>query len=109
MTRAPIPDRRFDRSLACWRVRVTTTVWPKRGRDSNQLSFSRKPTTRPTIVRAGGASFASATRCGRSEMVPTAVRCRGVVPQRIDAAGMSGGMPCSISFWQIRGSDFTPM
>jgi hypothetical protein len=96
-------------SLACCRVRVTTMVWPNSGRRSNQFSVSRSDTTLPMIVIAGGASFASSTRRARSATVPTTVRCRGVVPQRIVAAGVSGDMPWSISFEQMRGSDLTPM
>ena len=48
---------------------------------------------RANIVRLRGEVIAAAEKYGN----------------RIVAAGMSGDIPCSISFWQIRGSDFTPM
>ncbi len=93
ITFAPIAESCRDRSLACCRVRVTTTVWPNSGRLSNQFMVGRNDTTRPMIVIAGGPSLASAIFCGRSAIVPTTVRCFGWVPQRIVAAGISGGMP----------------
>ncbi len=98
----------------CWprgpcRVRVTTIVRPNRGRCSNQLSDSRRLTTRPTMIIAGGAMPAAATFCGKSASVPETVRCRAVVPHWMVAAGVSADMPFSMSRLQIRGSDFTPM
>ena len=92
-----------ERSLACWRVRVTTMVWPKRGRISNQFIVWRRETTRPMMVSAGGWSLAWATFCGRSEMVPTTVRCCGRgCPSGWRRRAWSGSMPWSIRFWQMR-------
>ena len=109
ITSAPSSANWADSSLACWRVRVTAMVLPKSGCDSNQFNDWRSWTTRPTMVIAGGCNPASATFWARSASVPVMVCWRGVDPQRIVAAGMSAGMPCSISLAQIRGSALTPI
>ena len=50
-----------------------------------------------------------ATRSAMSASVPVTVRCSGVVPQRITAAGVSDGRPFAISFSTISGSVFVPI
>ena len=41
--------------------------------------------------------------------MPLTVSCSGVVPQRMDAAGVSGFLPSAISFLLMLGRFFTPM
>jgi len=74
MTRAPSASSCSLSALAWSRVRVTTTVWPNSGRDSNQLSVSRRVTTLPTIVIAGLPMPARAMASARVAIVATHVR-----------------------------------
>ena len=57
---APSSASSRARALACRRVRVMSTRLPNSGRSSNQRSVSRRRTTSPTTVIAGGSSPASA-------------------------------------------------
>ena len=52
--------------------------------------IGRSVTTRPTMVMAGAVMPAWVTRATRSEIVPVTVRCRGIVPHWIVAAGVRG-------------------
>src|ERR1019366_9088338 len=54
MTPAPSAPRREARASACSRARVTTMRLPNSGRRSNQSSLSRRRTTSPTMMVAGG-------------------------------------------------------
>ena len=91
--------------LACSRVRVTTTRWPKSGRFSNQFSFERSFTTSPTTTTVGGPIFSRSATFAIVSRVPSIECWRPVVPQRTIATGVFGAMPSRINvsaIWPMR-------
>ena len=95
---APRAISRSESALACSRARVTSTRFPKSGRDrtsSNQRSVSRSRTTSPTMQTAGGVSFARFTSSTIVLSVPVTTRCFVQVPHCTSATGVSAARPCS--------------
>jgi len=91
------------------RARVITIFFPNKGFLSNQASSSRNETTCPTTMMAGDFNPAFSTASTIVSRVPVTVCWRVVVPQRTRATGVSGGLPCSISFVAILDKFLTPI
>ncbi len=68
-----------------------------RRRFSNQAMRSRRRTTSPTMVSAGGCTAAARARAAMSPIVPTTTRWRAVVPRSTTATGSVGGRPAATS------------
>ena len=109
ITRAPAASSCLVKALACARALVTTIVLPKRGLLSNHCSCSRSLTTLPTIKIAGGFRFAAATSAAAVPTVVIRVRCSGLVPQRMTAAGVSALRPLAMRFFVILVRFSTPI
>ena len=104
---APYPRRRVVSEPACSLVRGTSTRQPNSGLVSNQDRASRRLTTSPTTVTAGGdirAARASTAMCSRVEVT---VACSVVVPTRVIATGVWGSRPASTSALAISEIDPT--
>ena len=93
---APKPRRRTDSEGAWSLVRGTRTRQPKSGLVSNHDSVSRRSTTLPTTVIAGGAMRAARASAAMCSSVETTVACSVVVPTRVIATGVSGERPAAI-------------
>ena len=78
-------------------VRGTRTRQPNSGLVSNHDSVSRRSTTSPTTVTAGGVMPAARASARMSASVDTTVVCSVVVPTRVIATGVPGSRPASTS------------
>ncbi len=109
ITPAPSASRRV-RSAPAWPLeRVTTMRWPNSGSRSYQLSFSRRRTTSPTMMVAGGFMPRSSTIPGSVASVPVSVCWSGRVPQRTAMAGVSRSRPRAINSRAISPKVVRPM
>ena len=71
---APSSDSSSASALAWVLERVTNTRLPNSGRESNQLSLSRRRTTSPMTTATGGAMSDARALSTMSASVPTTVR-----------------------------------
>ena len=82
---------------ACSLVRGTRTRQPNSGLVSNHDSVSRRSTTSPITVTAGGAIRAVRASAAMCSSVEVTVACSVVVPTRVIATGVCGERPDSTS------------
>ena len=94
---APKPRSREDSAPACSLVRGTRTRQPKSGLVSNHDSVSRRSTTGPTTVIAGGVILAARASAAMSASVETMVCWVVSVPVRVIETGVSPARPAPIS------------
>ncbi len=78
-------------------MRGTSTRQPNSGLVSNQDSVSRRSTTGPTTVIAGGAISAWRAAEAMSARVETTVRWQVSVPVEVIETDVSAGRPAAIS------------
>ena len=78
-------------------MRGTSTRQPNSGLVSNHDSVSRRSTTSPTTVIAGGAIRAARASAAIRSRVEVTVVCSVVVPTRVIATGVSGERPAATS------------
>jgi len=89
-------------------VRGTRTRQPKSGLVSNHDSVSRRSTTLPTTMTAGGAIRAARASAPMSASVEVTVACSVVVPTRVIATGVAGERPAETSALAISATWPTP-
>ena len=106
---APASHSADDSLPACARVRVTSTRLPNSGRSSYQRRRSRSATTSPTTITVGGDSAAASAASASSASGALTVRCRGVVPHSMAAAGVAGSRPSAMSCAAISASARRPI
>ena len=106
---APASRRARDSVLAWARVRVTSTCLPNSGRSSYQRRRSRSAATCPTTITVGGTSAAASAAAASSASGAATVRCRGVAPHSIAAAGVAGSRPSAMSRAAIPASARRPI
>ena len=94
---APYSRTRRDSEPACSLVRGTRTRQPKSGLVSNHDSVSRRLTTLPMTVIAGGEMRAARASAAMSASVEMTVDCSVVVPTRVIATGVSAERPAATS------------
>jgi hypothetical protein len=85
---APYSRSRTDSEAACSLVRGTSTRQPNSGLVSNHDRVSRRFTTSPTTVTAGGLIFAALASAEIESSVEITVDWSVVVPTRVIATGV---------------------
>src|SRR3954452_11131050 len=94
---APQERSRADSEPACSLVRGTSTRQPNSGLVSNHDSVSRRSTTSPTTVTAGGDIRAARASAAIRSSVEATVACSVVVPTRVIATGVCALRPAATS------------
>ena len=94
---APKPRSREDSAPACSLVRGTRTRQPNSGLVSNHDSVSRRSTTGPTTVIAGGVIRAALASAAMSASVETIVSWVVSVPVRVIETGVVASRPAATS------------
>src|SRR3954470_3226396 len=105
---APKPRSLLTSGPAWSLVRGTRIRQPNRGLVSNQDSDSRRSTTRPITITAGGAIRAARASAAMPASVEVTVACSVVVPTRVIATGVSGSRPAATSALAMSATRLTP-